>query len=543
MELSIATALAALPWLLYWPMLRLWWTFDDLFHQHLLVTGPRLWYLWDAEFYRHAAPKMMTPLLFLSLDLDRRLFGLHPVGFYAHQLVSLSLVGAALYAVLRLWLPRGWSALGSGLFLLGAPVAGTALQLMVRHYFEALVLMAVAVALWVGALRGQERRAPALAWASAAVWFLACLAKEIAVPLVLFLPLVPEVEPRGRGRLFFPYGVAAVAYAALRVYLLGGPAPPSGFAVSGVGWLRLAMALPAKVATSIGGLSGAAGWGLLATVLAGLVAALALGRGSAFRTGAGLALAMAPVLPVSTVFEPRFALMSWLAVAIAGAFAGAAWSTRGQTPRRAAIAVALVAVGLGALVNRQAWADGFGESLRRSAEGRYFVSMKAGELVRRPAGLPAELGELRWFREQYLGLPRGAGWFLDDLYLCLHPETGPVAGWDALSRRMVDLTWQVPAIRHRYCEAIRWRAPLRVEIRAEGAATSWDLGPYGEGQYDFVWEEGTSALAMPRVGSFHARLPSDRALRVRYQAPEGWVTYSPDLTVDLARSPLFRWSR
>jgi hypothetical protein len=55
--------------------------------------------------------------------VDRRLFGLVPYYFYLHQLLVFSLCPAALYGVLRLWLPRLWAAVGAGVFLAGPVVA------------------------------------------------------------------------------------------------------------------------------------------------------------------------------------------------------------------------------------------------------------------------------------------------------------------------------------------------------------------------------------------------------------------------------------
>ena len=33
------------------------------------------------------------------------------------------------------------------------------------------------------------------------------------------------------------------------------------------------------------------------------------------------------------------------------------------------------------------------------------------------------------------------------------------------------------------------------------------------------------------------------ALRVRYDAPEGWTTYSPELVLDFAKQPHYEWQR
>jgi hypothetical protein len=58
-----------------------------------------------------------------------------------------------------------------------------------------------------------------------------------------------------------------------------------------------------------------------------------------------------------------------------------------------------------------------------------------------------------------------------------------------------------------------------------------------------VLGDGVQVVEVPRRGGFH--LPGARllSLRVRYRAPAGWVTYSPQLTMDFARAPRQRWVR
>jgi hypothetical protein len=54
---------------------------------------------------------------------------------------------------------------------------------------------------------------------------------------------------------------------------------------------------------------------------------------------------------------------------------------------------------------------------------------------------------------------------------------------------------------------------------------------------------GIDAWEVPRREAF--RLPGVKglSLRIRYDSPEGWVTYSPDIDLDFARQPDFTWHR
>ena len=542
-DFLIAAALAAVAWLLYAPVAHLWWTHDDLYHLRLLLRNPQAWYFWDRAVYQAPPPKMLTPFLFLSLDVDRFLFGLRPAAFHLHQLASLSLAAPALYAVLRLWLERAWAALGALVFLLGPPVASIALMVMVRHYVEVIPLAALSVGLWVLALRRPER-SRALEAGSALCWFLAALEKETAVPLVLFLPLIPEGSFGDRLRRMAPHAAALLAYTALRFYFLGTP-QGYGFVVEPGDWPRLALTLPVKVAEEMRGLATPASWALLAALLVGLVAVASQSWGNALRVGAGLALALAPVLPVSTRIEPRYAVAAWLVAAVTFPFALRGLAMRGVRGggSRAAAALACLACAAGLAANRLDWAERYADSTRRSEEWRTFLAMRPGELLRQPRGVPGELSELRWWKEDVLLRPRGSGWFFDDLYLCLHPATGRVLGWDDGARRVVDLAPRLSAIRGTSCGAIRGGAPLSAEIHGEGNGISWSLGPYTAGRYRFVLGDGVTAVEMPQTGGFLLRQLALLSLRVKYEAPEGWVTYSPVLTIDPATRAVVRWRR
>ena len=545
-EAAIPLALTGAAWLLYGSVLRLWWTGDDFFHLRFQLDHRTLWYFFDAAGYRDFPSKLLTPLLFLSLDLDRWLFGLEPRPFYLHQLLSLSLCPAALYGVQRLWLPRSWSAAGAWLFLIG-PVTASLALVLAHHYVETILLSALAVAAWAAALRREPARAWGLAWLSAALYFAACMMKEIAVPLVAILPLLPppaggpRVGFRERLRLALPHAGAAILYLAIRLAVLGTLFGGYGFVVTPSDLPRLALELPGKIASQLvgGWLSPAAvvfGTALTAGVLALL---LMRGRRTAALVGFALILAALPALPVSTRMEPRYALSAWLAVAVAFA---AGCRTLAAARRWAGAAVALVACVSGLWLNRQDWSVRFAASERMSAENRFFLEMKEGDVLRQPLTLAASLRELAGLNQAVFHGPAGGRWFQDDLYLCLHPgPLGRVWGWDPAARRISDLTPQIPVLRQRHCSSIRATAPLSAHFRFSGEDLFWDLGPYREGEYRFVLADGAEAYDMPRRAGFKLGRLSVLPLRVEYDSPAGWITYSPELRLREGTSR--RWSR
>ena len=549
-DAGIALALAAAAWVLYVSVLRLWWTHDDFFHLRYLLTRRPFWYLFDASVHRELPGRVLTPWLFLSIDLDRRLFGLEPHAFYVHQLAALSVCVAALYGVARLWLARVWAAIAVWIFLIGPVTASLASMLMVRHYVETIVLAALSVAAWARAVRGPPR-AWRWAWLSAALYFAACMAKEIAVPLFVLLPLLPAPGPRRAGvreriRRALPHAFASAVYLVLRYVLLGALFTGYGFAVRLSDVPALALELPAKIAGElVGGRASVAAIVFALALVAGITTLLLFPRGR--RAGAlvccALLLAMLPVLPVSTRMEPRYAVAAWIVIAVAFAVGCGTLAAAGR--RTVAVVVAVVACASGPWLNREDWRVRFATVERMSAENRFVLEMKDGDVLRQPLTLAASLGELAWMKEAVYGRPRGGRWFQDDLFLCLHPDPlGRVWGYDTDAGRVVDLTARIPDARNQYCSAIRSDAPLTASFRVAGTDLFWDLGPHRAGRYRFVLDDGRMIFEIPRSAGFRMRgREALLTLRIGYESPAGWVTYSPELPLRFVDGWTLHWSR
>ena len=529
-DLLLAALIAAGGWAIYHRALGLWFTYDDFFHLHFLDGAGHWAYFYRPDVWQRLPFKMITQLLFLSLDFDQKVFGLNARGFLIHQLVSFSLCVAVLYLVLRLWLPRLWALLGTVIFAIGPVTVTVAPLLMVRHYVETLLLCLLAVGTYVLALR----RWRMLTVASALFYLLAMLAKEIAVPLVFFLVLIPECTFRRRLTMASPHFAAFVFYLGYRLYMLGTFAGGYGWLVEPYDLPRLALALPAKIGMELLGHPSPASWAMLAALLIGLVA-VALRQPVLVIVSALLALL--PILPVSTEMEPRYALPAWILISLAFPFAVRPLAK----PLRAGLI--LIAAAGTLFAHLDAREQTFSKLERMSAEHLAFLGLKPGETLRSPLGPPATMGELAWFKAERLKKGPAAAWFYDDYYLCAHPDLGKIWSWDPGKRAVVDVTSSTPSLRHRHCDSIRNEAPLTIEMHAAGRTLHWTLGPYSNGQYSFVLGDGIQAVEVPPVGGFQLKRAGALVLRLKYDSPQGWTTYSPELAMDFTRAPSFRWAR
>lgn len=521
--------LAAAVALLYRKVLALWWMYDDAYHLHTVITHDAGRFFTDPAVWRAMPNRLFTPILQASYDGELALFGMEPRRFYAVHLLEMVLAAIAVYAALRLWTSWLPALAGAMVFIAGAPMASVATQLMVMHYLEAIILGAVAVIAYVIAVR---RGRPPLAILSAVFYFAAMLAKEIAAPLLLFLLVLPEVDVRRRARYAAPHAIALAAYTAWRWLMLGELFGGYGWAVTGKDVLPLLASIPSKLWLAMRGPHVWTGLCLLLAILAILVWRI---RGRAFLLIAlALFLAVAPIVPVAKEMQPRFAVMAWLVLSCAVAIA---------VPKGKAGAAALgVVVLLTLVVNRQAWADEMRRARRMSDEGRFFFyDIPPGAVLREPAIPPAALGEIRWLKEDYARRPAGATWFYDDYFRCAHDlGAAPVWSYEPAARGLVRQT--ADQARQR-CASIR-EAPLSAEVSVRGDTIFWKLGPYDEGgQYRFLFADGLQAFDVPRQDGFRMRGVDALAFRVGYRSPAGWMTYSPEMSVDFRRQTGASWHR
>lgn len=355
--------LALLPFLLFAEQLEAGWRFDDPHHLAFLSGYRHFEYFYDFGVARLQSGAHFTPFNIWTYDIAGRFFPVgQPAGFYAFHLVLIGLAAALLCRFLepRRGLGAAWVA--ALVFLAGFPVAAISGQLMVGHYVTGLCFALLCLITF----RPEDAR---VSWLSVVFYFLACLSKEVYVPLICVLALQARQRPLAK---LVPYGVVLLLFLGCRYLVIGQLV--GGYSEKGP--------LAKVVLPLLGGLLGlfrqsVAHGVLLAGAAAG---AWVLWREQSRRQGAGSALpgallvaagVLGPLLAVYRqvgVHAPgdvRLLLVVWVVFACCCA---ALLQALGGGAGRARVAAAVVALGLiasAAVTGRQVLHDGALAQLNR----------------------------------------------------------------------------------------------------------------------------------------------------------------------------------
>ena len=191
-----------------------WWLWDDPQLLYGAMRFPLLDHFTNPQSWQQQSTANFVPMLMLANEIDLQLFGVSPRGFYVHHLFVFTLAIVAMYAYLRTFTSELIAAAAATTFALSQPAFTVATLLMDRHYAAGLFVALVAMILF-------HRNRPIL---GALVYFIACLEKEVYVPLPL-LVVVQDLVTRRGGRIAMRdgalCGVATMTYVAWRIYMLG----------------------------------------------------------------------------------------------------------------------------------------------------------------------------------------------------------------------------------------------------------------------------------------------------------------------------------
>ncbi len=217
--LTVATILAFLCLVLHHSALSAGWRFDDGPHLFFTATYSPWQYFFVPDIMREQSWAHITPWNAFFYEIGLPFFGVNPAGHYAHLLLIIWASATATFLLLRLWFTPMASFMGAALFL-SMPATGTVGQLlMTGHYAYGLLFTILALYFFV---RGLRENNPFLSTTAAGVYAMACLSKELYVPIIAILIFYPEGSWKNRLRHLWTALLVAIAYAAVRLQVLQG---------------------------------------------------------------------------------------------------------------------------------------------------------------------------------------------------------------------------------------------------------------------------------------------------------------------------------
>ncbi len=548
-------SISAITMLLYHDALSGWWTYDDPLHLKEAISHSPGEYFFIPHVWQEFQGGFFTPLLTLSYDVDFSLFGLNPELFYAHQLISLCLAAYSIYLLLSLWASRSTALLGAILLLVSPPFALGAHWLAIRHYVEGLAIACFALYAWTQALR---RQSMALCWASAALYLLSMLAKEVYVPLAALMILLPERTYQERIKFSWPLWVSLLIYSAWRLWMLGGQI--GGYGHFSTNWeaspdivLAAILLMPFTFYAMLFGFNGVLSiWlGVFGAIIVSWIRHAPLKRIGVVL--AYVSIICAPLVPVSGDFHPgggaqgqRFVLLP--AALIVSVFV--LGLTKLASNRRALIIMLIPIVGIGGTLRAQSLTmlNAWKEPLIQEKEGKFLL-----EGSPESKALSASASNTNYFY-------RGIVWLRGHLghgqppaivyggYFGLDPTfdesliTKEFYGFEPSCACMRVVTEKVLGQRKMVVDAIADQY-LEVKLRWGHGAIGWELGPYDNGSYFLLAGQQpgwySSGRNIPKHGSIVYML--EGFMRVGYRSPRGFLTFSPEFHVNLAESGHFEW--
>lgn len=472
-------------------VLTQWWLWDD---PQLLYGAMRfraLDHFTSPQAWQQQSTANFVPMLMLANEIDLRLFGVEPQGFYLHHLFVFALAIVAVYFYLRTFTSELIAGAAAGTLALSQPAFTVATLLMDRHYAAGLLVSAVAMILF-------RRDRPVL---GALVYFLACLEKEVYVPLPLLVVVQDLATRRGwrvavRDGAFC--GAATIAYVAWRIYMLGsfggyGGGESSFGEVVTRGW---------TIAT---GTQGLAALGVLAFAVF-----LAVKRASWQTAMVIAACAIVVLIPIAglTSLDSRYFFVAAAVIVMLAAIAA-----RTQV-EQLVFAALCIAVATGGIVH--------------------------GLRLRHDLGLYQRDGLYLWTAPSTAAtLFTGAnGWYIEGVQWLRRTVKGDQPPPVVASIPGLVIAGERPPedVRAEY-QTVRAHAagdmPLTVELSRHGSRFSWKLGPELNGD-SFFFVTPIQELVWTRTAAGWVRLPADvrvptatferdRKIRVMRRSGDRWT--------------------
>ncbi|MBM4272649.1 MAG: hypothetical protein FJ139_10935 [Deltaproteobacteria bacterium] len=510
-------------WTLYHETLETWWLIDDPCHLFYVSQNGIFAAFYDRS--RLFSPINFNPMLPFSFGLDYLFAGLNPRPFYWHHLLSFTLTLTAGYALFVRFFPPVVSSIILSSFVASLPVCDSTFHLMVRHYVEGLFFTFISVIFFLAALRKEKF---AYHWIGALFYLLACISKELYVPLIVLFAVFLLKRDRHDFKMLYPYAAAAVIYFLWRFYMLGIEGMASAYPHIPVK-LENILNAPLLFVTIMGWTNP---WHISLIAIATLLFCITFAKGSwryKLITITLIAGCIAPIIPVLGMFSSRYVFALSLIVFMGTGIGIQHLYTLGKRLRAGHAPALLLGAALilgGCLSTEQGIAKWKHYSDEIKAEGNFLLFNNDPHNL-----LITEHGHCYWafssIRKAILNMPQGPSFCKSDcICFFLHPDKKV---WINVDGQL----YQAGATGNKKTpEECGDKGDLDVNIHYSRGILKWKFGPHKEGRYlVFIkgWDSGMLQVKSDVELPYNINFKDDFII-VKYESPRGWSVYSPVLT-------------
>lgn len=497
---------------------------------------------YDPSDWKKLSTGNLTPWVTLSFKVDLWLSGFSPKFFYVHQLGSLGMVAVAAYALCRQWVSPTWAFLSICLFLVGAPTISVTEMLMTRHYLEGLLFALLATLACVYAFR---QRSMSWAFAGAFAYALAATSKEIYVPLVLVILVIPPLKDiSSRLRLASPIIGTAVCYIFWRQHMLGGMI--GGYVESN----------SIVSIQSVKGMFNAIGsfprfifgdsW-ILPTFLFCITLMITLFKNSKsipvfIMLSIGVFVPLVPLISFPGISGPnRYLFLFWFVASLVYVFSIQTVSSLISSDKKIqygiGILLCLTVITSTAFHTRVVAASLRAYQHEVEVQGRFLF-----DADKQVGFIPSKsLLNSYWYvsdlcnMKEYMGLECPVALIKG---VPVNSKFDRLYSYDTKSNSMIDISSEIDEILTRN-KAIDTSRPLFGTVSLENGWGLWSFGPYDNGQY-FLFSSRLGRYPLPKTGKLRTPI-TEMSFHIQYESPDGWTTSSPLLKVQYGRTAI--WER
>lgn len=517
-------------WMQYHDVTSFWWMGDDPVILWSTIQKGIFPHFYKPEVWRSFSPSNLTPWVQLSFGIDWKLFGLHPVGFYWHQLISFTLVLIAAYGVLRLNFHPLFASFILILFTFSVPSSAAVQTLMVRHYLEGMGLALCAYYCYVKSDRSNQYR-----WAiiGGIFYLLAVTAKEIYVPLVAALPFISISFGKKHIKLMLPYIFVACFYVLWRAYMLNFGNMLTGYQYIATPGLNDFLIFPKMFSKLMG-------WNYFwqkASIITGSLIVLAsvnkLSLHSAGTSILWFLIIFIPIVPVIPILDLRYLFLpSFMLFIFIGHNIQKIWND--NTPHGLFRVGMVFLMGMlfisVSITNHFAKNEAVADQYRKEGKFVLYHSDEQAALAN-PIGTPWYYLGLKWLRQNILKKSSGPT-------ICYNADycetSNHVKVYQYKNHDFCETGWPAKEEIH---ERVNSDAELSLYISYKSGLLQWKFGPYNNGIYKLLTFDALNKIygyfiQLPRQKATALQLQSPMRFKLKYESPDGWETFSPALVLD-----------